>query len=109
MEDFYIGYPHEYKILGRRQDRIGWCRYMEGMIVADLRMLQTWYAQQQECRNNGDQWARKLVTKLLECTHGQWLYRNVVVYDRNSGTEQVARKEEIQVEFSGSSRWVARH
>ena len=37
-----------------------------------------------------------LVTKLLEATHGQWLYRNVHVHDNIAGVTANARKEEIQ-------------
>ena len=42
------------------------------------------------------EWARGLVIKLLEVTHGQWLYRNVHVHDTASGIAATARKEEIQ-------------
>ena len=46
-----------------------------------------------------DRWGVGLVTKLLECTHGQWLYRNIVVHDRTSGDIATQRKEEIQMEI----------
>ena len=37
--------------------------------------------------------------KLLEITHGQWLYRNVQVHDAVSGLKAVERKEELQREI----------
>ncbi len=37
--------------------------------------------------------------KLLELTHGQWLYRNVQVHDAATGTLATKKKEEIQ-------RWI---
>ena len=37
--------------------------------------------------------------KLLEITHGQWLYRNVQVHDAVSGLKEVERKEELQREI----------
>jgi hypothetical protein len=37
-----------------------------------------------------------LVVKLLECTHGLWLYRNLHVHDSLAGAATTARKEEIQ-------------
>ena len=40
-----------------------------------------------------------LITKLLEVTHGQWLYRNVHVQYSISGTTATLRKEEIQMEI----------
>ena len=33
---------------------------------------------------------------MLEVTHGQWLYRNVIIHDATAGVEATARKEEIQ-------------
>ena len=37
--------------------------------------------------------------KLLEITHGQWLYRNMQVHDDVSGLKAVERKEELQREI----------
>ena len=42
-----------------------------------------------------NRWATGLIIKLLEITHGQWLYRNVVVHDKLAGSLAVTRKEEI--------------
>ena len=39
---------------------------------------------------------RKII-KLLETTHGQWLYRCVQVHDRISGIQATHRKEELQM------------
>ena len=36
-----------------------------------------------------------LVTRLLEVTHGQWLYRNVLVHDKTNGQLAMIRKEDI--------------
>ena len=48
------------------------------------------------CTFSIDDWAQGLVVKLLEITHGQWLYRNVQVHNATSGIKATARKEEIQ-------------
>jgi hypothetical protein len=42
------------------------------------------------------QWAQGLVVKLLEPTHGQWLYPCVQIHDKIAGTCIIACKEEIQ-------------
>ncbi len=39
--------------------------------------------------------ATRLVTRHLEVTHGQWLYRNVLVHDRTNGLLVMTRKEDI--------------
>ncbi len=40
-----------------------------------------------------------LILKLLEATHGQWLYRNVQIHDSVAGTQATCRKEEIRQEI----------
>ena len=42
-----------------------------------------------------DNWVKDLVIRLLEITHGQGLYRNVVVHDRTAGDLVTRRKTEI--------------
>ena len=44
-----------------------------------------------------DGWMTGLITKLLEITHGQWLYHNVMVHDITTDTLITKRKEEIQL------------
>ena len=38
-----------------------------------------------------------LAIKLLEATHGQWLYRNMLVHDTVNGLKAAERKEELQM------------
>jgi len=40
-----------------------------------------------------------LITRLLEITHGKWVYRNYIVHDPVSGTIATAKKEELLVEI----------
>jgi hypothetical protein len=44
-------------------------------------------------------WRAGVVTKLLEVTHGQWLYRNVHVHDAIMGDIATRRKEDIRQEL----------
>ena len=44
-------------------------------------------------------WTQQLVIRLLEVTHGQWLYRNVLVHDHVSGVLTTQRKEHLQTEI----------
>jgi hypothetical protein len=46
-----------------------------------------------------DKWCTGLITRLLEITHGQWLYRNYIVHDPVSGTIATAKKEELLLEI----------
>ena len=95
MEYICVGIPR-FRQLAQVQDKIGWRQFMEGMI--SKRVVEGQYHSQTitGSRRSIKSWASGLVIKLLECTHGQWLYRNVVVHDATSGTLATARKEDIQ-------------
>ena len=69
---------------------------MEGMICQEMRLIQEAHAQ-----INGNArlllaWGAGLVTKLLEITHGQWLYRCVQIHDKVRGTLITEHKENLQ-------------
>ena len=85
-----------FREMGHSQDAIGWQRFMEGMISKEMIPIQSNYVEMGGSTLTIDQWAQGLVVKLLEVTHGQWLYRNVHVHDATSGLAATARKEEIQ-------------
>ena len=74
---------------------IGWRRFMEGMVAKGCTEVQEGFLQMHGLRGNAKKWATTLSTKLLECTHGQWLYRNVMVHDMVAGTARSLHKEHI--------------
>ena len=78
------------------QDLIGWRRFMEGMISKEMVEIQREFCEVVETKMTAEQWARGLVARLLEITHGQWLYRNVHVHDKVTGTLVTERKEELR-------------
>jgi hypothetical protein len=69
---------------------------MEGMISRELVELQKYAVTESISRMSVETWAKELVIKLLEVTHGQWLYRNVVVHNRTAGDLVSRWKEEIR-------------
>ena len=99
MVDAFAGQSNEYRRFGLAQDQIGWRRFMEGMVVKECRALQQQYRVEQGLRDNSRKWMRILIIKLMECTHGQWLYRNVVVHDATQGMERRVHKEQIRDEI----------
>ncbi len=72
---------------------------MEGMISLGVVAIQREYLHSQGMIWKLDRWASGLVIKLLEVTHGQWLYRNVVVHDKEVGNLAVMHKEGIRAEI----------
>jgi hypothetical protein len=94
-----MGYGTKYRRMAKGQDEIGWRRFLEGMIHSNFHRLQ--HAHYLACglRKTGKWWAQQLIIKLLEITHGQWIYRNIQVHDRVTGLLATTRKEEIQMEI----------
>ena len=72
---------------------------MEGMVCREIRDIQTTHTALCGTRTSAESWTEGLITKLLEATHGQWLYRNIQVHDKVAGTLATRRKEEIQMEI----------
>ena len=69
---------------------------MEGMISKEIIPIQADQIEIGAGTVTLQVWTQGLITKLLETTHGQWLYRNIHVHDAIAGVEASARKEEIQ-------------
>ena len=82
------------------QDTIGWRRFMEGMISKEWITLQREHYTIFGGKYTPEIWAQQLVIKLLEVTHGQWLYRNIQVHDSSTGLLATQRKKN----YNSSSR-----
>jgi hypothetical protein len=94
-----IGFRREFRRLAVSVDCIGWRRLMEGMISKELVELQKYALVETPSKLTVDSWSKELVIRLLEITHGQWLYRNVMVHDKTAGDLVTRRKEEIRREM----------
>ena len=68
---------------------------MEGIILGKFAAIQQDFVAAGGCNMSLENWAKGLVTRLLEATHGQWLYRNLVVHNLVGGLEAVKRKQEL--------------
>ena len=91
--------PAQFQALGCSQDKIGWRRFLKGMVSTEIVALQ-----RQFCAINGswmslNKWSSGLITQLLEITHGQWLYHNFIVHDPLSGIIATGKKEELILEI----------
>lgn len=83
--------------LARSQDKIGWRRFMEGMISKEFCRIQETQRRLGRTHMSGDKWAQSLSVKLLEMTHGQWLVRNFLIHDKVAGMLALEKKEELQI------------
>jgi hypothetical protein len=73
--------------------------FMEGMVSCRIIDIQREYFALCGTSWRLEKWAIGLVTRLLEVTHGQWLYRNVMVHDAVTGRLAITRKEDIEAQI----------
>lgn len=72
---------------------------MEGMVSRRIIEIQRDYVALCGTSWKLEKWATGLVTRLLKVTHGQWLYRNVLVHDAVSGHLATTQKEDIEAQI----------
>jgi hypothetical protein len=99
MEEAISEAPLRFQPMALSQDKIGWRRFLEGMILKEIANIQLQYYAVNGSRMSLEKWCSGLITRLLEITHRQWLYRNYVVPDPVSGTIATAKKEELLLEI----------
>jgi hypothetical protein len=90
--------PSEYFEFARSQDKIGWRRFLEGMISKRIINLLGRRGENEEGLEVR-KWMQQCITHLLEITHGLWIYRNVAVHDELSGFYAVQGRERLQREL----------
>jgi hypothetical protein len=78
---------------------MGWRRFLEGMISKEIVDLQQQFYTVNGSQMSLDKWSTGLITRLLEITHGQWLYQNFMVHNPVSGAITTAKKEELLLEI----------
>ena len=95
MTDICHRLPPIYRSFAVAQDTIGWRRFMEGMVAKELSVLLGMVDFQEEVTVDISTFIRNLIQKLLEITHGMWIYRNLTVHDSLSGVFANERKERL--------------
>ena len=67
---------------------------MEGMVACSIGdVLNSAEGLTEESSLTVEKWTSVLVQKLMEMTHGLWIYRNSMIQDRVSGVLATSRKE----------------
>jgi hypothetical protein len=86
--------------LARSQNIISWDLFMMGMLSKQMAVVQSIYLIQHHYSRPVSKWLSGLITQLLQVTHGQWIYRYVLVHDRSTGTLVSAHKEDLMEEIA---------
>lgn len=81
-------------------DRIGWVDLLHGRIPISLKAFQQNYCASIGSRMNGSDWARALVLKLLDISHGQWMYRNFLLHNKCRGHLKLSRQADVLTEIA---------
>ena len=97
MEAICFGRPSRFRALTHSQDAIGWQRLLEGMVLVEIATQQQQQLKVSGSRMSIDRRMTGLIIKLLEITHEQWLYHNVMVHDTTMGTLITKRKEKFSI------------
>jgi hypothetical protein len=81
------------------QNIIKWDHHVMGMVSKQIAKIQSAYLLCSNSSQPASSWIAGLITQLLQVTHTQWIYRCLLVHDRNTGTLISAHKEDLLKEI----------
>ena len=82
------------------QDNIGWQNFVEGKLLMRWKLLQEQHYACTGSSRMADQWAKGLITKLLEMVHDVWKYRNSVLHECDEHGLQKQSAAELEAAIS---------
>lgn len=72
---------------------------MEGMVARPLFCMQSEYLTHSTTKLTIRSWATQFISRLLQITHAQWVFRNVTLHDAHTGYLADCRRKEILKEI----------
>jgi hypothetical protein len=85
----------QFKALAASQDIIGWREFTEGHISTHFYTIQAFHLTMSSSYLNGEDWTKQFISKILQITHSQWIFRNVSLHDRTQGYLRNKKADEI--------------
>jgi hypothetical protein len=73
------------RALADSQDKIGWRNFKEGYISSHFYNIQRFHLSMSSNYLNGADWTKQFISKILQLTHSQWIYRNISLHDKRHG------------------------
>jgi hypothetical protein len=95
--------PPQFKVLAHSKDLIGSRDFTEGYISTQFYEILTFHLVMSSSLLNGKDWTKQFISKLLQITHSQWIYHNVLLQDRCQGYLHTKSAEEIMREIESLS------
>ncbi len=74
-----------FKALANSQDLIGWRDFTKGHISTHFYAIQTFHLTMLSSYLNGENWTKQFISKILQLTHSQWIFRNISFHDKKNG------------------------
>ena len=75
----------QFKALVISQDIIGWREFTEGRILTHFYAIQSFHLAMSSSYLNGEEWTKQFISKILQITQSQWIFRNKSFHDRKNG------------------------
>jgi hypothetical protein len=75
----------QFKVLANSQDLIGWRDFTEGHISTHFYAIQMFHLTMSSSYLNGEDWIKQFISKILQLTHSQWIFRNISFHDKKNG------------------------
>jgi len=75
----------QFKALAASQDIIGWREFTEGHISTHFYAIQSFHLAMSRSYLNGEDWTKQFISKILQITHAQWIFRNISLHDKTQG------------------------
>ena len=86
-------------LLARGQDKIGWRRFTEGYVTKQFYKRQDFHLKMTSNRMNGSEWTKQFISKVIQITHSQWIFRNISLHDKTHGYLHKKNTEELSEEI----------
>ena len=81
-------------------DLIGYVDIMHGCLPLSLLRYQQTFCVSMHSRMGGASWMKKLVSKLLDMSHSQWLFRNFSLHNKVKGHLHLSHQAEVLAEIA---------
>ena len=75
----------QFKALTASQDLIGWRDFTVGQISTHFYAIQSFHLAMSSSYLNGEDWTRQFISRILQLTHLQWIFRNISLHDKTNG------------------------
>ena len=93
----------QFKALAASQDTIGWREFTEGHISTHFYAIQSFHLSMSSSYLNGEDWTKQFISRLLQITHAQWIFRNISLHDKTQGYLRNKKADDLLQPSSFSS------